>query len=128
MKLKIVTNNRKLYEFGVAEGFDTEFMDVPLKELMYHCRDMVMQGWTLVTDPLMGYKHRPNPFHSVILAEAEDDSRMGEDVMRLEQCVVVREERGHEIDLVDPSRDGFIELDYSLAKNAMLGALKFYEK
>lgn len=128
MRIKVVTNNPKLDAYAKAEGFDTEFLDQPQKAVMHYARDLVLAGWHLVTDPLMGYKHRPNPFHTVILHEGEPDETLGDAVLRLEQCVVVLEEKGRPQDLEEPSRSGYLELDFSLAQNALEAALQYYEK
>ncbi len=68
-KKLIVTNNPGL---PVGKGIEIERVET-LKEVLEETRDLVQQGYRLLTHPLAGsLKPWQNPYRSIVLAEGEN--------------------------------------------------------
>ena len=123
MRVKVITNNPDARDYANDMGFDTEFVPGTVKEVMCQSRDLLLSGWRLAADPLMGYFLRPNPYHTVFLCESGGKELPGDDIIRVERCFLVIEEKGQKSDLEEPLLSDYRAMDLSLAQNSM-NALK----
>ncbi len=87
IKIKILTNNDRVYDLMSKQNHDCDFFDgtaaIVIKEA---AQMMLLHGWRLASDPLAGYNSRLNPYHTIFLQLApENDTKF--DMSRFENLI-----------------------------------------
>lgn len=103
-----------------------EFCEGNIKNLLLICINLVKSGWRLVVDPLGGYISRPNPFHTIILEIDKRVSCKAQDFLKLEYLLKLYFRQLGDYEKASKENwEDYMELDYSLALNAIKGLVKY---
>lgn len=86
-KIKILTNNDRVYDLMNAQNHDCRFLSgTAVAVIKEAAQMMLMHGWRLASDPLAGYNSRLNPYHTIFLQLAPDaDTKF--DMLRFENLI-----------------------------------------
>jgi len=127
LNIRVVTNNLKILELTkTINNIESHFLDGDIRDVIFACRDLVMNGWKLVIDPLGGYISRPNPYHTIILSKSHDMGHLSGDIPRLEYLLSKYYRQLDEYEnAAKKYKSDYSELDFSLALNALHGLGKF---
>jgi hypothetical protein len=124
MPLKILTNNRSVFERFIHQGQDVLFVEGHAKRVIEDCRSWIYEGWQLAADPLAGYLSRPNPYHTFFLQRDQDGKVRGKHLLRLERTAEQWSKYDNVIPMTDKLWRDYAELDCSIASSTLDGLLK----
>lgn len=124
MSIKIVTNNHKMNQYCINNGYDSFFVLGLAQDTLFSSREFILKGWKLAVDPLAGYLSRPNPYHSVFLQDNQTEETLIHDILRVEYAVSQWQRYTNIIKMTPQLDDNYSDLDYSLAKSTMEGIMR----
>lgn len=96
-----------------------------IRDVAFEAREYLMDGYSLVADPVAGRLERPTPYLTIILKENKDTKKtISYEIMRVEYFVKVYNQYGEMLDTLSSKyKKDFGEIDKSLTKGCCMQAL-----
>ncbi len=71
----ILLSNNPMMKLNINVSDDVRliFIDCRIDILLKKCRELFKWDWQLCIDPMAGYLHRPNPYHTFIMQKSKND-------------------------------------------------------
>ncbi len=100
------------------------FIDCSIDLLLRKCKKLLKEGWRICVDPMAGYLHRPNPYHTFIMEKSKDDKHPKFAISSLERLIDMEKKRHTEyIDALNKYPMDYQKLDFSIANTSLQSVL-----
>ncbi len=118
MVYSVITNNKSLEAVLHTFPVQVQYIEGHIKDVTFMARDLLMQGYVLVADPLAGRLERPSPYVSYFLKKVGNNSKLDEEILRIEYFVALHHEHAaYFLSLDERHKQDFALIDTSLIVN-----------
>ena len=119
MKVKVITNNSKVYDL-FSKDWDVYYLDTSYKGVLRETRDYIHKGYKLLTHPLSGsVKPNETPYKTILVSEDGNNLNL-ESLSIIEKSIESTEKfyiNSNEIN--EEVLEDFREIDLSLIENVI---------
>lgn len=126
MNIQIITNNLMLVNWTKEVQIDNKirFIKGSIKDVVFESRNAIMNGMTLVVDPLAGRKERANPYLSVVLKHSLGEIN-SKDLLRVEKLLNIYYKNIEYLNrLNEKQHEDYATLDHSLIESAFYNIIR----